>query len=252
VRASIAPLLAGPTAASIQTSQLLGGHLVDVLDEQGDWLQVVGADGYEGWVHAGYLGEPSSSGEGPVPCGWESDGRLSLGCTARTVHGAHLRLPLGALLPDDTDVETGEALTLAERRAQFPLAASSILDAADRFFPGTPYVWGGLTPWGADCSGFVQALFALHGLQLPRDAWQQSEVGRLVGKRSDTRAGDLAFFRAPNEPRATHVGLIVVPDAMIHLSVSRGGYAVEDFAGGDPLSVRLVANYKFARRVLPD
>jgi gamma-D-glutamyl-L-lysine dipeptidyl-peptidase len=249
---AVAPLLAEPTPASIQISQLLGGHEVDVLDDRGDWLRVAGADRYAGWVHSGYLTESGTSGNGQPANGWLADQPLSLGCTARTADGAHLRLPLGALVPADTELETGEAMPLAERRLAFPGAAESILESADRFFPGTPYVWGGVTPWGADCSGFVQSVFALHGLLLPRDAWQQAEVGTIIRERDATRAGDLAFFCAPGEPRMTHIGIILEPGVMIHLSVSRGGYAVDSLAETDPFSVRLNSCYRFARRVLND
>ena len=161
VRVAIAPMMAEPTAASMQISQLLAGHAVDVLAREGAWLRVAGCDSYAGWVHAGYLGGPARGGNGTPPCGWHAPKLLSLGCTARTPAGAHLRLPLGAHVARGARLETGEALPLASRRAAFPGAADAILASAERFFAGTPYVWGGITPWGADCSGFVQSVYAV-------------------------------------------------------------------------------------------
>ncbi len=217
---------------------------------RGDWLRVAGADGYHGWVHGGYLGGAVRGGNGSPPSGWRTSRALSLGCTARTNGGAHLRLPLGAHVPKDGVVETGEAMPLADRRAAFPQLPVAILESAERFFSGTPYVWGGVTPWGADCSGFVQSVFALHRLHLPRDAWQQAETGVPVPDRDAVEPGDLVFFCAPGAARMTHVAIAVTPGVVVHLSVSRGGYAVERLPASDAVSRSLNACYRFARRVL--
>lgn len=251
MRGALAPLLAEPASGSPQISQLLGGHAVDVLEAGGEWLYVTGADGYRGWVHAGYLNGVVEEGEGSPPSGWRIASELSLGCTARTPSGQYLRLPLGAHLPGDSMVETGEALALEDRLRAFPSRATPLVDSAERFFAGTPYMWGGVTPWGADCSGFVQSVLALHGVQLPRDAWQQAGVGRLIEERDAIEPGDLLFFCAPGESRMTHVALAVESDAYMHLSVSRGGYAVERLSASDQVGSRFAACYRFARRVLP-
>ena len=251
VRVALAPLMADAAASSTQVSQLLGGHAVDVVDHHGSWLRVVGADRYSGWVHAGYLGGRARGGNGTPPSGWHSPRPLSLGCVARTPEGVSLRLPLGAHVPHRATLESGEALGLTDRRSRFRASADSVLACADRFFHGTPYVWGGVTPWGADCSGFVQSVFALHGIMLPRDAWQQADAGELIPSRDDVRAGDLIFFCAEGAPRMTHVAIATSPRSILHLSVSRGGFATDDLGGGDQVSRALNGCYRFARRVLP-
>jgi gamma-D-glutamyl-L-lysine dipeptidyl-peptidase len=251
VRVALAPLLARPKSASTQISQLLGGHAVDVLRSDGEWLYVTGADGYGGWVHGGYLGARVHAGNGTPRSGWRTAGALSLGCTARTSSGAYHRLPLGAHLPRGGTVETGEALRLESRRVTFPATARAILSSADRFFAGTPYVWGGVTPWGADCSGFVQSIFGLHGVHLARDAWQQASMGSEIRDREAIEPGDLVFFCTQGATRITHVAIAAESNVIVHLSVSRGGYAVDRLSGGgDSVTRYLEGSYCFARRVL--
>ena len=94
VRASIAPMHAEARVSSPQTSQGLAGHTVALLEAAGEWLRVRGEDGYEGWMHRGYV---IGAGDTSAP---ESARRtLSLGCTARdTATGSSRGLPLGAWL----------------------------------------------------------------------------------------------------------------------------------------------------------
>jgi gamma-D-glutamyl-L-lysine dipeptidyl-peptidase len=96
----------------------------------------------------------------------------------------------------------------------------------------------------------VQSVYALHGLHLPRDAWQQAEAGVPVPDRDAVEPGDLVFFCAPGAARMTHVAIAVTPGVVVHLSVSRGGYAVERLPASDAVSRSLNACYRFARRVL--
>ena len=70
---------------------------------------------------------------------------------------------------------SGEAVNAAPRARALPARRGRDRRDGRRSFAGTPYQWGGVTPWGADCSGLVQTVFWLHGVTLPRDAWQQAE-----------------------------------------------------------------------------
>lgn len=243
VRAAVAPLLTEARIASPLTSQLLHGDVVQLVDGRGDWLRVRGADDYEGWMHVGYL----------MPCtGGEAGWRISLGCTTREASGTIRPLPLGARLAPATQVLDGIAIAADARAAHFPRDPSAIARSALALFGGAPYLWGGVSPWGVDCSGFVQRVFALHGVPLPRDAWQQADATKRVG--DDAAAlhapADLLFFSDREDRRVTHVGIATGDGHMVHSGLLRGGVAVEAMAAGDAYVGRLRAQCTGVHRVL--
>lgn len=244
VAAALAPMHEEPRIASQQVSQQLAGHDVDVMDTEGEWVRARGDDGYEGWIHNGFL-ENSGHVEAPV-------GRLlSLGCTTARPDGPGRALPFRAFVTPEERVVSGLAVDPASLRQRFPLEPAAIATTAREFFRGTSYVWGGVTPWGADCSGLVQSVFALHGRMLPRDAWQQAELGTAVeGSFGDLRAADLLFFTDRPDRRITHVGIALGPGEMVHLALGRGGYACEVLESDDPYVVKLRARFTHARRII--
>ena len=243
VVAAVAPMLAEPHVSSGQVSQQLARHTVSIVEDGGDWLLVRGRDEYEGWMHRGYLRRGRIPGDEP--------GLVSLGCVVHTPHGSSRALPLRALLTDGDRIESGEAISARERASRFPTDADAICRSAVDLFVGTSYQWGGVTPWGADCSGLVQSVFALHGVQLPRDAWQQARVGRDAGRDIfSTRAGDLLFFSDRPDAHITHVAIAIGDCRVIHLALGRGGYAVERLEDGDEYVAKLKSRFLFARSVL--
>lgn len=220
VRTAIAPLLGDARISAPLTSQLLAGEVLQLVDGRGDWLHVRGADDYEGWTHVGYL----------MPfTGTEVTWRISLGCVTRDADGQRRALPLGARVLPGHAVDEGVAIDPATRATQFPRDRDAIVRSALTLFSGASYTWGGVTPWGVDCSGFVQRIFALHGVPLRRDAWQQAEDTVLVS--DDVTAphapGDLLFFSDRDDKRITHVGIGTGNGGMIHSSLARGGIYVE-------------------------
>jgi cell wall-associated NlpC family hydrolase len=161
-------------------------------------------------------------------------------------------LPLRALLAPGDQIESGHAIDTNERRRRFPSTAEAIGRSAVELFVGTSYQWGGITPWGADCSGLVQSVFALHGIQLPRDAWQQARTGREAGRDlANTCPGDLLFFSDRPDGHITHVALALGEARLVHLALGRGGYAVERLDDErDGYVAKLRSRFLFARRVL--
>jgi gamma-D-glutamyl-L-lysine dipeptidyl-peptidase len=249
--AAIAPMLCEPDVKTTQVSQLLHGHIAQVVERNGLWLHVKGADAYTGWIHQGYVVTMPMALPSLLDTGWNDPRPLSLNCTVRDEHGATRKLPLGALVTEGQERFGGLAMTLEERRNAFPPEADSITASAMTFFEGTSYEWGGLTPWGCDCSGLVSSSFHLHGVGVPRDAWMQATTGKPVESLRDLRPADLLFFSDESDGKVTHVAISLGGMRVVHLALGRGGYAVDDLESGDEYTDLLLKRYRFARRVLP-
>jgi cell wall-associated NlpC family hydrolase len=236
-RSSLAPLYAQPSLRSEQVSQLVLGEAGTVLERTGEWRRIsIVLDGYAGWVHGGYVIEMSD----PEGDQWQTEAEgWSAGATIR-LGDQPLRLPLrarcvlengGVRLPDGRRGPVAEGSV--PRSAQLVSAARA--EAPERWaldhFAGAPYEWGGVTPWGVDCSGMVQTTFAARGLILPRDAARQVTAGAPVSQ-DDIRPGDLVFFRGEESPGITHVAFAGEANTLVHSTVACGGVLSESWLPG--------------------
>jgi hypothetical protein len=265
VRAAIAPVYLDPALPAAQISQLVLGMRLDLLARRGDWLRIRGEDGYLGWVHEGYvqLGEREwakawergSSGEPVVSLGAEmidEEGRA----LARLPWGARVVRSAGAYeLPDGArgTIGSGEVIDIDRLVDRFPPRGDSIARTARRWH-GTPYLWGGVTQAGADCSGFAQAVMWMHGIALPRDSDLQARLGEEVDPTDDfsgLRAGDLLYF-AEHSARISHVAIALGGGPIVHSALANGGVATNNMAGELPFEERLRRLFVHARRLLPD
>jgi gamma-D-glutamyl-L-lysine dipeptidyl-peptidase len=248
-RSAVVPLFAQPSLRSEQVSQLVLGETGRVVERAGDWRRIeVDLDGYQGWVHAGYgleVGDEAAERWRDEAGGW------SLGATIR-IDGRRISLPLRARvgvassrvrLPDG---QSGELLEGEVAPAPEAVAAART-QPVERWalgrFEGAPYEWGGVTPWGVDCSGLVQTAFAARGMSLPRDAALQVERGAVVDP-DGSKPGDLLFFRGDGGDRITHVAFAAEGDALVHSTVACGGVLMESWRPGSraaELRDRLVA-----------
>jgi cell wall-associated NlpC family hydrolase len=125
----------------------------------------------------------------------------------------------------------GRLLAPAARADRFPRDPAAAARTAVTWL-GTPYVWGGRIRSGTDCSGLVQSVFGLHGIDVPRDSRQQAEAGGAPVEAGWEQAlpGDLLFF-AWDGP-VSHVGICLGNGAMVHSSETQGGVAVDELGSG--------------------
>ncbi len=264
VSTAVAPMMSDARVQSTQVSQAVLGMRLLVLRRRGRWLQCRGADGYIGWIHAGYLVLTDEAGAR----GWEigADGEPWLSLGAEVVDGGGevvARLPWGARVVREADgsvrlpdrragTPRGELVPLGARGLAFPTDPAALPGTAVRWM-GVPYLWGGITMGGVDCSGFVQALYRMHGHVIPRDSDQQSRVGEPVEPGTDfgaLRAGDLLFF-AEEAGRCSHVVMSTGGSAIVHASLANGGVARNDLAGRRRYEAELRRMFIGARRMLP-
>lgn len=265
VGTNLTGLFAQPSFGSEQVSQLLNAAPLEVLREREPWAFVRQPDGYLGWVYAPYLAEPSMFPPTHFvvmpqallrtePQFYSSTiGRL-LGGTAVTVNRIEVlgnRASDGWAQATLAGGRTGWLSLLDLRRTEdLPKAADDrrrqiVIDA--HLYVGVPYVWGGTSGMGIDCSGLAQLTHRLSGVTVPRDADMQFEVGTPI--EPPFLPGDLLFFASPgNHRRITHVGISVGGWQIIHASRAQNGVYLDDVQAVDHLRETFVGGRSFLNR----
>jgi len=197
-------------------NQLLFGEMMRVIKMKKNWVNIQTVhDNYEGWIRNNLVEPVEENSLNSFIVAGELINTIITG-------GSKMIIPIGSNLPGlhageggfgkFNYVFKGFAFNRNEAKPDERLMmqlTSSWLNA--------PYLWGGRTPLGVDCSGFVQVIFKLAGLDLLRDAWQQAEQGMKVKNLEVAQCGDLAFFDN-NKGKITHVGIIINPSRIIHAS----------------------------------
>lgn len=218
VTISLCALRAEPSHRSEMVSQLLLGELCTVEEVRKDWIKVRNdADGYEGWLSlSGIEKIPQKTFEAfkqqhsvVVPSPF----------TAHMSGGADVWVPAGARLydfnkkADKVDFQIGSKHLTASWQPTYP---QNPVEVAMQML-NSPYLWGGKSNAGIDCSGLTQLCFGICGVSLMRDASQQAKMGMPISGVEQAREGDLAFFQ--NEAgRIMHVGIVLSGHRIIHSS----------------------------------
>lgn len=199
---SVMPIRKEGSHTSEMVSQLLYNELYEVLDEKPGWYLIKTLeDQYEGWIQAIQHEEISASAF------------LELQAQTRYLVDQTVLEHKGRLLSIGTVLyePVFGAMTLPER-----FTPTLMIDFAQKLLE-TPYLWGGRSIFGIDCSGFVQLCARAAGKLLPRDASQQIQEGELVYFLPEIQPGDLAFF-GNEDGRIVHVGMMLDNERIIHAS----------------------------------
>ena len=219
---SLVPLRTEPSDKSEMCSQLLFGDHFTLIEITEKWSRILTAfDEYEGWVDNKQYALINQT---------EFDALNNINSilalevfhkAAKSNTSSFLNLLAGSSIPHTVDglfylAENSyklEGYSIDPNTVEF----DSGISKAAMFYLDAPYLWGGRSVFGIDCSGFTQMVFKQFGIRLKRDAWQQAEQGTILGFLQESRAGDLAFF--DNEDgRITHVGIMLNNQQIIHAS----------------------------------
>ncbi|OAQ39612.1 hydrolase Nlp/P60 [Pedobacter psychrophilus] len=219
---SVIPVKKEASHQSEMVSQLLFGDTYQVLEQDGNWFKVkVIDDGYEGYVNENQIAYTDDL---------QNNSKSGLGFLTRAAYTLILKgnskepiyISAGCSLPfyEEGRCEFGnDFYQIPSNNVFIPNQEDFEADIQEtaKIFLNSPYLWGGKTPSGIDCSGFSQIVFKMLGIAILRDASQQAEQGKSVDFLTEARAGDLAFFDN-NEGKITHVGIMLNNSQIIHSS----------------------------------
>jgi hypothetical protein len=214
---AIIPLRAESSDRSVIVSQVLFGEHFEVLETLKQWAKIrLQYDGYEGWVDVKQF-QPITKDQ------YDHLSQEAIILNSDLVeyitspNNLLMPIPLGASLSflNHADINVSgfdfEGMRISGVKPKSNLINTSFM------YLNAPYLWGGKTPFGIDCSGFTQMVYKLNGYHLLRDASQQATEGEALSFIEESEPGDLAFFDN-EEGKIIHVGIIMDDNYIIHSS----------------------------------
>ena len=220
-RLSIVPVRAEASDKSELTTQLLFGDHYEVTDATKDkkWLRIrSNFDQFDGWLDAKQHHPVSQEYYEYLN---RADFKITTDVTASLLYNKSPQIILlGSMIPissselfkmEEQFAFNGEAKNLGQKREY-----EYMKNVAVKYL-NAPYLWGGKSPFGIDCSGFVQMVFKICGYRLFRNSWQQSNQGKSFRDIEQGKPGDLVFFKNA-EGKVNHVGIMLEGDRIIHAS----------------------------------
>ena len=245
------------------------GACVKIDSIAGDWLKITTVDGYRAWVNSGSVVSDST-----MVKMWHSAPKaivVSRHALVYNISGAKIcELPMGSTVSTDKDksftspsekieislpdnrvgfISTQDIVPESIITKHFVPNGNSIISLAKEFI-GMPYVWGGGSAEGFDCSGLSQFVYKMHGVLLPRNASAQAECGITVGKSGEynnLRAGDLLFF---GKERVTHVAIYCDNGEFIHASSANGRVSINSLDPSSSIYYRNASQHLFSKRII--
>ena len=216
---SIVPVRSEPSDRSEMVSQVLFGELFEIIEQRKNWSHIrLKYDDYTGWIDSKQITfiddkEAEDISSQPVA--------VTMDIVQVAINGHNLTpVVMGSSLPFYHEKKffigqkefnyDGQVKILTKPEAK-------TISQNAYMFLNAPYLWGGRSPFGIDCSGFTQVIFKLSGIPLKRDAWQQGEQGTAVDSVDDSKEGDLAFFKNEDD-KVVHTGIVLMNNHIIHAS----------------------------------
>jgi len=214
---SIVPVRQLPSDTAEMTTQLLFGEHFKVLEIRKKWSKVlISYDSYKGWVSNKQITEIDE--EEFIKLEKETP-TITTDILDIIENNVSQPIVIGSILPtyksEHAFINNKMYKFIGKTTQGFSQKKYLIENAL--IYLNAPYLWGGRSPLGIDCSGFTQLVYRLQGIKLPRDAYQQAEIGNTLSFIEESEEGDLAFFDN-SEGNIIHVGMIMKDNYIIHAS----------------------------------
>jgi len=209
---SIVPVRIQPADASEMVTQLLYGEYFKVLEERGKWSRIrIAFDSYEGWIDNRQYFKVEEAVYFDLSYEERKYSADLIEFLTDETQGL-TTIPLGSVLNSNEPLKnTFDGSSISGVKEKTNLVNTALL------YLNAPYMWGGKTPFGIDCSGLTQMVYMLNGYSLLRDASQQATQGEALSFIEESEPGDLAFFDNA-EGKITHVGIIMHDNYIIHVN----------------------------------
>ncbi len=247
------PVRSQPSEKSEMVSQVLFGETFDIGEIRGSWAKIfLYDDEYTGWVDSKMITPFSYEGISKIR-NTASHCISNLYFTKLIPRGRVILSP-GSKIPSEIIEDHVVFDDFKLEVKDLPIISNpcrlDIISSAEKWM-NSPYLWGGKTPFGFDCSGFVQVVYKTVGMSIPRDSTQQANSGHSIDFLSAAKPGDLAFFDN-EEGVITHVGIIHSDGNIIHCSGNVKIDRIDQQGIYDQLQSKYTHQLRLLRRIFPD
>ncbi len=209
---SVIPLRADKKDQAEIVSQLLFGEVATIIEKDEQWIKIsLHHDSYEGWIDSKQVTEVDESTFDTLSQIKERQSQIVL--QLNTPWGKTVVFQGSPVLSSESSFNI-DNMKFSWFDQQPVVSSHSITEIALSYF-NSPYLWGGRTRYGIDCSGFTQTVFHQKGVELMRDASQQVKQGEKVDY-DDLKKGDVVFFASEKTGNVTHVGIYIGAKSIIH------------------------------------